>query len=96
MHCVGVFNCSQSRIYCYRLRDRHHENVLVTQKLLNVKISTVGVQNEVSVKMCFDMMVSSIVFAKVLFVCTGEELASDVKSSLCGCSLLLEAFTVLF
>lgn len=66
MHCVGVFNCSQSRIYCYRLHDRHHENVLVTQKLLNVKISTVGVQNEVSVKMCFDMMVSLIVFAKVL------------------------------
>lgn len=39
---------------CY---DSHHEKYLVTRKPLNVEISTVGVKNEVSVKMCFDMMV---------------------------------------
>lgn len=78
---------------CY---DSHHENVLVTRKPLNVELSTVGVNNGVSVKMCFDMMVCSIVSAKVLFVWTGEQLASDIKSSLCGCSPLLEAFAALF
>ncbi len=39
---------------CY---DSHHEKIVVTRKPLNVEISTVGVKNEVSVKMCFDMMV---------------------------------------
>lgn len=48
--------------------DRHHENVSVAQKPVNVKISIVGVQNRVSVRMCFDMMRCLIVSAKVLFV----------------------------